>query len=242
MKPTRTVLFSLALLLAASVAFAKGRSPREAAPQAPAKSASQAAPSPLLATLTQEMDREMGVFGKADPPAYFVRYTLTDDDHAAVTGSNGALLSSAQNRNRWLEGQVRVGNYQLDDTHHVGNDQNGVPGSFGESVPIDDDAAVLQRAMWRETEAQYRDAAEAWDGPDVHLARGFRLVVPAEVHRLVANQNGEHRTDHQRDEQRDGVGDHAAGAESGMMRRGRRMNARPRSKPFVMQFSTETIA
>jgi predicted Zn-dependent protease len=66
-----------------------------------------------------------------------------------------------------------VGSYQLDNTHRIGGDGPGFPGSFGEPIPIDDDAAVLQRAMWRETEAQYRAAAEAYikvkTGKDVQV-------------------------------------------------------------------------
>ena len=34
------------------------------------------------------------------------------------------------------------------------------PGSYGEPIPIEDDAGVLRRAIWRETDAQYRAAAE----------------------------------------------------------------------------------
>jgi len=151
LKSTRTVLCGFVLLFAASGGWAKGKAPRVPAP-AQADSAGKAAPSPVLGTLQSEMDREMGVFGKADPPAYFMTYTVTDSDRADVTGSNGALLSSQEQRSRWLEGQIRVGSYNLDDTHHVANQQDGAPGSFGESVPIDDDAAVLKRAMWRESD------------------------------------------------------------------------------------------
>ena len=123
--------------------------------------------------MQQELDREMAVIGKADPPAYFLSYTVTDSQRSEVTGSNGALLSSQEQRSRWLEGQVRVGSYQLDNTHRVGNDGPGFPGSFGEPVPVDDDPAVLKRAMWRETESQYRAAAEAFikvkTGKDVQV-------------------------------------------------------------------------
>jgi len=115
----------------------------------------------------------MAAIGKADPPAYFLSYTVTDNDRSEVTGSNGALLSSQQQRSRWLEGQVRVGSYQLDNTHHVGNDGPGFPGSFGEPIAIDEDTAVLKRAMWRQTESQYRAAAEAFikvkTGKDVQV-------------------------------------------------------------------------
>ncbi len=140
---------------------------------AQATQAGQAAPSPLLGALQEELNREMAVIGKADPPAYFLSYTVTNSDRSEVTGSNGALLSSQEQRSRWLEGQVRVGSYQLDNTHRVGNDGPGFPGSFGEPVPIDDDPAVLKRAMWRETESQYRAAAEAFikvkTGKDVQV-------------------------------------------------------------------------
>ncbi len=115
----------------------------------------------------------MDVIGKADPPAYFLSYTVTDSDRAEVTGSNGALLSTQQARSRWLEGQVRVGSYQVDNTHRIGGDGPAFPGSFGEPVPIDDDPAIIKRAMWRETDTQYRAAAEAFikvkTGKDVQV-------------------------------------------------------------------------
>ncbi len=173
MKLTPTVLLILALLFAVSSAAAKGKSPRM--PDSPAQAAqpAQAAPSPILGAVQQELDREMAAIGKADPPAYFLSYTVTDSQRSEVTGSNGALLSSQEQRSRWLEGQVRVGSYQLDNTHRVGNDGPGFPGSFGEPVPVDDDPAVLKRAMWRETESQYRAAAEAFikvkTGKDVQV-------------------------------------------------------------------------
>jgi TldD protein len=173
LKLTRTVLSILALLFAVSSVSAKGKTPRMPESPAQAAPAGQAAPSPILAAVQQEMDREMSVLGKADPPPYFLSYTVTDSKRSEVTGSNGALLSSQEQRSRWLEGQVRVGSYQLDNTHRVGNDGPGFPGSFGEPVPIDDDPAVLQRAMWRETESQYRAAAEAFikvkTGKDVQV-------------------------------------------------------------------------
>jgi TldD protein len=173
LKLTCTVLPILAFLFAASSASAKGKPPR--IPESPAQAAQpgQAAPSPLLGAVQEELNREMAVIGKSDPPAYFLSYTVTDSDRSEVTGSNGALLSSQQQRSRWLEGQVRVGSYQLDNTHRVGNDGPGFPGSFGEPVPIDDDTAVIKRAMWRETESQYRAAAEAFikvkTGKDVQV-------------------------------------------------------------------------
>src|SRR5262249_31333977 len=143
----------------AGIAAAPSRSAARRAPKPPQAAAAQ---SPLLQAMQQEMDREMGVLSKTDPAAYFASYTLTDTQRTNVTGSNGALLSSQTDHSRWLESQVRVGSYDFDNTHHVGNQREAPVGSYGETVPVDDDTAVLKRAMWRETELQYRAAAEAY--------------------------------------------------------------------------------
>jgi TldD protein len=165
LKPTACFLLSRSLCLAGAVLIAVAATGAEkpAAKPAPAQAAAsaQATPAPLLATLEQEMGREMTTLSKADPPAYFMSYTVTESNRAAVSGSNGALLSSTQNKSRWLEAQVRVGSYDLDDTRRVGGGAGGGGGGYGEPIPIEDDAGVLRRAMWRQTENEYRAAAES---------------------------------------------------------------------------------
>src|SRR5229473_8267105 len=116
--------------------------------------------SPLLSAMQAELDRSFKVLGKQEPPAYFIGYTITDTQRAEVSGSNGALLSSTENRNRWLQVSVRTGSYDLDNTHKVGERraQNGGPGTA--EVPIDDDPGVMRREIWLETDKQYKSAAE----------------------------------------------------------------------------------
>ncbi len=116
--------------------------------------------SPLLSAMQTELDRSFKVLGKQEPPAYFIGYTITDTQRAEVSGSNGALLSSTENRNRWLQVSVRTGSYTLDNTHKVG-EQRMPSGGPGAAVPVDNDAEVVRRAIWLETDDQYRNAAEA---------------------------------------------------------------------------------
>lgn len=139
---------------------AAGKPAHRPVPVSPPQKAAQGTPAPVLATLGQELDREMPILSKATPAAYFIGYTLTSSQRAEVMGSNGALLSSEESRSRWLETQVRVGSYDLDNTHKVGLSAPG-QGSFGVAVPIEDDPGVLRRAMWLQTEKQYRAASEA---------------------------------------------------------------------------------
>jgi len=117
-------------------------------------------PSPLLGAMKAELDRSMKTLGALDPPAYYIGYTLTESQRASVQGSNGALLQSDESRNRWLEVSVRTGSYDLDDTHKIDGRQPPVGGP-GTNAPLDDDSDVLRRAIWLETDKQYRAAAEA---------------------------------------------------------------------------------
>jgi TldD protein len=152
---SRLISFFCALTLLGTVAPAT----LQLAQAAPPPDA-QAKRSPILAALQAELDRSLKTLGTLDPPAYYLRYTVTDTQRVNVSGSNGALLSSDEGRNRWLEVSVRTGSYDLDNSHKVGERQmqSGGPGT---PAPIDDDAEVLRRAIWLETDKQYRAASEA---------------------------------------------------------------------------------
>jgi len=151
MKPSlrNQLLSSLAMILsfaAATVAGTTGQTP--------------GTEPPVLKAMVAEMARSAPVFSKADPPGYFIAYTVTDEQATEVSGSNGALLTSEDGRNRWLEVQVRAGDYALDSTHRVGDRPAGgynpiIP------LPLDNDIPVMRRAIWQATDRQYRTAAEA---------------------------------------------------------------------------------
>jgi TldD protein len=143
----KSVLTGLALLAAAWTCLAANRPPEPATPA-------------VLTAMQEELDRSMASLSKADPAAYFISYTVADRQYVQVSGSNGALLSSTQDRARWLEVQTRVGSYQLDNTHPL-PDRPPSWTSPGTTVALDDDIPVLRREIWRETDRQYRAASQA---------------------------------------------------------------------------------
>jgi len=151
---SRVISLLFALILLGTVAPATLQLAMAAPPDAPDKR------SPLLAALQAELERSLKTLGTLDPPAYFIGYTVTDTQRINVSGSNGALLNSDEGRNRWLEVSVRAGSYTLDNSHKVGERQMPTGGP-GTAVPLDDDADVLRRAIWLETDKQYRVASQA---------------------------------------------------------------------------------
>ncbi len=151
---SRSVPIFCGLILLATLALDTVPSAHAAPPDAQAKR------SPLLAALQAELERSMKALSALDPPAYYMGYTITETQRADVSGSNGALLNSNEARNRWLEVSVRTGTYGLDNSHKVGERQMA-SGGPGTPVPIDDDAEVVRRAIWLETDKQYRAASEA---------------------------------------------------------------------------------
>ncbi len=143
----RSLLAGSVVLVAACASMAAGPPPVVVFP-------------PVLTAMQDELDRSTETLSGADPSTYFISYTVSDRQYADVSGSNGALLSSGEDRGRWLEVQTRVGTYQLDDTHKVGDRQPSWT-SPGSSASLDDDIPVLRREIWRETDRQYRAASEA---------------------------------------------------------------------------------
>jgi TldD protein len=137
------------MLAVACVSIAAGRPP---IPSTPGEA--------LLGAMQTELDRSMTALSKGDPSVYFISYMLADRQYSSVSGSNGALLSSSDDRGRWLEVQTRTGGYELDDTHKLADRQPSWT-SPGASTALDDDIAILRREIWSETDRQYRASAQA---------------------------------------------------------------------------------
>ncbi len=118
----------------------------------------------VLEAMQAELERSIqGFRERAETPPYFLGYQITEIRAGAIRASNGALVSSTETRRRFLNVIVRVGDYELDNTHGV----RGEPGALAlfrrrgfVSVSLDDQADALRAALWRETDRQYRIAVE----------------------------------------------------------------------------------
>jgi TldD protein len=118
-----------------------------------------AAPAPsLLDILNEELQRNFSTLKqKADPPPYYMDYTVTEAENQSVTAMMGTLTSQGKGRLRFLDITLRVGQPQLDNYHQV----NGQRGRFtrGDVLPIDDVPDAIRRRVWQDTDRTYRLAS-----------------------------------------------------------------------------------
>ncbi len=115
--------------------------------------------SPLLDTLANELDRNFRILKeKADPPAYFISYEVTDLDSHSISATLGDISSHNDSHNRILDVGLRVGSPKLDNYHFI----NGAAPQFtaAVTVPIEGGMAAVKQLAWIETDRAYRSAAE----------------------------------------------------------------------------------
>ena len=115
----------------------------------------------MLRAMRDELHRAMGLrLENLDAP-YFISYQMEDAEFFTGTAVMGALVSSNHSRVRIPRVQVRVGNYDFDNTNYVAS--GFMPGSRYdvERFPLDDDYLLLRRFLWLSTDQTFKAAVEA---------------------------------------------------------------------------------
>lgn len=115
----------------------------------------------VMNALRDELDRSMKQLQleKLDKP-YFIAYRVQDRTQLSTSATFGALLSGDISRARYLTVQVRVGDYQRDNSNFLAFPMraNGLTETL--VLPIDDDYQELRRQIWLATDSAYKAALE----------------------------------------------------------------------------------
>lgn len=120
--------------------------------------------SPVLSAMQTELRREMNTLGKEQTPPYFLSYEIADTQFIGATASFGQLVWSNQNSRRQLDIDLRVGNYDFDNTHLLRGDAAGSrpePFAFLQ-MPVDDDPDALRVMLWTYTDRKYKEALQQY--------------------------------------------------------------------------------
>ena len=114
---------------------------------------------PVLTALSTELARSMEVLGELPEPPYFLSYEVTEQDAAAASASFGTLTYSYQRRNRFLDVDLRVGDYELDNTRPIRSRQQRTRRTYTR-VPIEDDVDAIKSVVWNRTDLSYKQALQ----------------------------------------------------------------------------------
>jgi TldD protein len=129
--------------------------------------------SPLMDAMAAELHRAMaglaasstGAAAPAAPsaasdrqPPYFISYTAHDRYSIAIAAQQGALLISTAQHARTGDIVVRIGDRTLDNTHG----EHRPSAIHTVELPLADDSAAIQRALWWGTNTEYRRALDTY--------------------------------------------------------------------------------
>ena len=138
------------------------------------------AATPALAVLQSELQRNFQVLQKEQTPAYFMSYTMYDTRSSSIVASFGALQRSDESRSRFATVEVRVGDYQLDNTHPIRGDSRATSPRLNQIVmPLTDDEKPMRMALWSTTDRTYKQATEALTRVKTNVAAKIKEDDPA---------------------------------------------------------------
>lgn len=115
----------------------------------------------LLRAMQDELGRSRTLRLMLLDAPYFIEYGLDDGENVSVSASLGGLISARRVRYRLPRIQVRVGNYEFDNTGFVGSDFYSGTRYEVDQFPLDNSYAVLRHHLWLATDAAYKAAVEA---------------------------------------------------------------------------------
>jgi len=122
--------------------------------------AQQTSPSPVLQAMKAELGRSMEKLKSQPVPPYYLSYEITENQSASVSAQFGKITSSNEGRSRILDIDLRVGDYNLDNTREI----RGARQPFGFTgtvlTPIENDADAIRAELWYQTDARYKSAVE----------------------------------------------------------------------------------
>jgi len=118
-------------------------------------------PDVILKAMRDELQHSRSLDSvKLDKP-YFISYGIEDGDLFAASATLGGVIASTSTLFRVPRIQVRVGDYEFDNTNYVGSGMN-----FGgrydiDRFPLENRYPVLRRYIWLATDQAYKSAVEA---------------------------------------------------------------------------------
>lgn len=117
----------------------------------------------VLKTMTRELGRSYKILSKQKPyPLYFLQYEIMDEHQVNISASLGAISNETDEHHRYLDVDVRIGSYKLDNTHEIRGAETDDWWSSPIEVPVDDNPNALEVMLWSVTDKEFKSALEKY--------------------------------------------------------------------------------
>jgi TldD protein len=117
----------------------------------------------VLRAMTDELHRSVAElqFKDLEKP-YFIQYIVLDQERYRASATFGALTGSDLNRVRYVQAQVRVGDYEFDNSEFVSGPgfQGAPPTGVTTQTVLDNDYDAIRHSLWLATDASYKQSVE----------------------------------------------------------------------------------
>ena len=125
----------------------------------------QEQPSPVLQAMQDELARSTKLLKlEKEKPPYYVSYRIDDVENITIYGRFGAIIEDATNHDRTLYTNLRVGNYDFDNSNFVAMPSYdysfGGPMENTARLPLEDDYPAIRQKLWLATDAAYKEAID----------------------------------------------------------------------------------
>ena len=125
----------------------------------------------VLEIANSELMRNFKELQKETTPPYYISYNITDIQKININASFGNLISNDSISQRILDIDLRVGDYNFDNTHIIrGSSFNFGGGSGFEFLPLDNNAQAIKQKIWYSTDKVYKEAIETYEKAKTNAA------------------------------------------------------------------------
>jgi TldD protein len=114
----------------------------------------------IMKAMSDELQRSVSElqFKDLEKP-YFIQYVILDREQYRADATFGGLTASKKERTRMLQAQVRVGDYDFDNSEFIAQGFQPQSGILATTV-IDDDYDGIRHSLWLATDGAYKQSVE----------------------------------------------------------------------------------
>lgn len=117
----------------------------------------------VLKTMVAELNRSYKILSKQKPyPLYFLQYEIMDEHQVNISATLGVITGETDEHHRYLDVDVRIGSYKLDNTHEIRGAEDDYWWTSPIEVPIDDSPDALEIILWSATDKAFKSAQEKY--------------------------------------------------------------------------------